>query len=1528
MNDYSENNNSLLLKAKYIYNKRQYWNLINQSDPLDLDLDLFNRSNQIGGRVDIQLYDTEYTLESLDGEDNGYPYSKNFMPSPIEMMDNLKSIEFNDRNIMSDSNDQSKKILKRSFPSDHILSDSISNHFTETVRVNCQFNQFDTAKAAWDKNIKSEIKDKLNAGETFKYRGVFEIVYNNDKVRLCNTFNEAYCLWMIRSAAEKMGADISKIRLLDPSSGWGNRLIASYAAGIAEYRGYDPNSKLTPLYAEIIEQFGNNTTKAKIIEQPFEESEDFEDYYDIVLTSPPYFAYEVYDKGERQSVVKFPEYDEWVQNMYRPYLRKAYKYLRDGGIMIIYIEDIFMNNKKYPLSELTNDIMNELGGKTDDAYGLNVVYSDSHLSRHNKSKKRSRARYANSWVKHTTRIQRSQINTAQIKLGKISDTDKEYLLDIVADPEVMSMIGNGEVWSEEKLDRFIEYSMRDENKPFEERDNFYSSIMFIGQEAPQTIGIVAIHRVKYSPNITKDKFFLTVFIGKTYHRKGIGRRAIRLAVRKFIKKSGKSVYAHVRPDNIASARSLGKAGFIRDVSIDTKVKGQELEGYIFDPRFLRGGDSESENDVDTAQIKLGKITDTDKEYLLDIVMDPEVMGMIGNGQVWSEEKLDKLIEYSMKDDEQPFESRDNFYSSIVFIGQESPQTIGIVAVHKVRYSSDITKDKFFLTVFIGKTYHRKGIGRRAIRLAVKRFVKKSGKPVYAHVRPGNIASVRSLGKAGFIRDASIDTKVKGQELEGYIFDPRFLEGGNSESESDVDSETDIITNNSDSSDSKVVTVLPFIESRDIDMIKKIFTEKLSVVSPNSRFEWLNIDKPIQHKYADIMFLDGDYMYDKDLYNIKSDIRGIIMASVITNKIKLHQNVKDDFIPKTHIINTKSDFDFMNGKDWWIWRPEGGYSGSGIKYIKSQDDARKLQQELIKKGKAVKKKNKRQDPKNRALLSRVIENPLLYYPDKLDKGYKFHFRIYLMAYKPSKSKDDVKYYLFNKGEIFTTNVPYKHADFDNMGIHDTHQSSTIGSPTFPHDCYRIGIDDNRLTKSDCELILESMANIIKTIVSRSEINNQIKVYDETNAGYDILGCDFMIDKSGKVYLIEINDRIGYPDKTEDTYAWLNNTIANIMFDTVIGPRFFGTDPRDSERTVSLDSDQIISGGGTLDLESIQLNKTYIAKLDQLDESIFDTMIQKRGWKKIKYDKSLSTIMDPNDKIGLICLTGITHYDKRFWDFNSTMKSILMANPIGNKVTLHADLMKINSNAIPHTITVNPDVRPIIPVEGKSWIWRPEGGMMGIGISIITTQEELDELWKLMKLDSTFKTKKMAALTKYIDNPLLFEKDDKKYKFHLRMYLLIITDGVNSQEYLYRKGRLFHAKKEYVADNYDDKDIHDTHLKSSTPNLKFPDDYPTNEHTNPTDAFDKITQMTREIVNVVKHKIKPYPENDLGFQIFGIDAMVDDTGKPWLIEINEAPGLGDNPHMQKFLSTMLVGGLDDTVFAQIDGEEVKETHLVRL
>lgn len=87
---------------------------------------------------------------------------------------------------------------------------------------------------------------------------------------------------------QKFGAK----QVLDPTAGWGGRMLGAYALGI-EYTGIDTNTKLKPAYDDMmvdLQRDNLNMIWENCLEVDFSKIE-----YDFVLTSPPYINLEVYE---------------------------------------------------------------------------------------------------------------------------------------------------------------------------------------------------------------------------------------------------------------------------------------------------------------------------------------------------------------------------------------------------------------------------------------------------------------------------------------------------------------------------------------------------------------------------------------------------------------------------------------------------------------------------------------------------------------------------------------------------------------------------------------------------------------------------------------------------------------------------------------------------------------------------------------------------------------------------------------------------------------------------------------------------------------------------------------------------------------------------------------------------------------------------------------------------------------------------------------------------------------------------------
>ncbi len=60
---------------------------------------------------------------------------------------------------------------------------------------------------------------------------------------------------------------------------------------------------------------------------------------DLSFSSPPYFNYETYTECETQSYIRYPEYDEWLENFVVETVKNIYMYTKEGGLHLVNLED-------------------------------------------------------------------------------------------------------------------------------------------------------------------------------------------------------------------------------------------------------------------------------------------------------------------------------------------------------------------------------------------------------------------------------------------------------------------------------------------------------------------------------------------------------------------------------------------------------------------------------------------------------------------------------------------------------------------------------------------------------------------------------------------------------------------------------------------------------------------------------------------------------------------------------------------------------------------------------------------------------------------------------------------------------------------------------------------------------------------------------------------------------------------------------------------------------------------------------------
>ena len=173
----------------------------------------------------------------------------------------------------------------------------------------------------------------------------------------CSNFRPATA----KTIYELYGKDNCKV--LDTSSGFGGRLLGFFTAkNTSEYVGIDPNTADScNKFIEFMQmRFGLNKKAYvnKIGSEDFtiDNYPQYENYFDISFTSPPYFDTEKYSDSDTQSYKKFNTYDLWVDGFYRNTIYNSCNALKIDGTFAINIFEKVDNIKEY-----TEEFLNDCG---------------------------------------------------------------------------------------------------------------------------------------------------------------------------------------------------------------------------------------------------------------------------------------------------------------------------------------------------------------------------------------------------------------------------------------------------------------------------------------------------------------------------------------------------------------------------------------------------------------------------------------------------------------------------------------------------------------------------------------------------------------------------------------------------------------------------------------------------------------------------------------------------------------------------------------------------------------------------------------------------------------------------------------------------------------------------------------------------------------------------------------------------------------------------------------------------------------
>ncbi|XP_037872971.1 polyglutamylase complex subunit TTLL1 [Bombyx mori] len=271
-----------------------------------------------------------------------------------------------------------------------------------------------------------------------------------------------------------------------------------------------------------------------------------------------------------------------------------------------------------------------------------------------------------------------------------------------------------------------------------------------------------------------------------------------------------------------------------------------------------------------------------------------------------------------------------------------------------------------------------------------------------------------------------------------------------------------------------------------------------------------------------------------------------------------------------------------------------------------------------------------------------------------------------------------------------------------------------------------------------------------------------------------------------------------------------------------------------------------------------------------------------------------------------------------------------NPLAEKTDLVLPSGQVVSrylhlDFIPVTYVLPADYNMFVEEYRKSpqstWIMKPCGKSQGAGIFLI------NKLSKLKKWSREAKTpfhpqlsnKESYVISRYIDNPLLIGGK----KFDLRLYVLV-TSFRPLKAYLFRHGfcRFCTVKYDTSVTELDNMYVHLTNVsvqkhggdynslhggKMSIQNFRF-----YLEGTRGRAVTEKLfADMQWLIVHSLK-AVAPVMANDRHcFECYGYDIIIDNTLKPWLVEVNASPSLQSTTHNDRILKYKLI----DNIFSVV-------------
>ena len=191
-------------------------------------------------------------------------------------------------------------------------------------------------------------------------------------IRMATTLRKYVASQFKPSIAKGFYDYFKSVNVLDFSAGWGDRLAGFYCGeSTKSFVGIDPNTNNHPNYQKQVEFYKKHQTffeepkEVELICSPAEDVDftKYENHFDTIFTSPPYFNVEKYSDEDTQSYIRYKDIDSWNKDFLHFTLDKLIFTLKKDGILAINISDVYNPNKKeyYEICNPMNEFLESKG---------------------------------------------------------------------------------------------------------------------------------------------------------------------------------------------------------------------------------------------------------------------------------------------------------------------------------------------------------------------------------------------------------------------------------------------------------------------------------------------------------------------------------------------------------------------------------------------------------------------------------------------------------------------------------------------------------------------------------------------------------------------------------------------------------------------------------------------------------------------------------------------------------------------------------------------------------------------------------------------------------------------------------------------------------------------------------------------------------------------------------------------------------------------------------------------------------------